>query len=173
MKRKVEQEKTILETKEKMWVLSNMIKKFLSINVFLDETCTIVHLSFLAENHNSLCLIVKIVLPNLKYCTITLFSQIHTFRLLQVKKIVISPWIDNLLETFLLLVLFVYIFILFMPYYNLINLCLNSNMKRHSKAEQEKEAVETTEKLWVLLNMISKEGHSSGVKHLPGSYKRW
>ena len=54
------------------------------------------------------------------------------------------------------MILLFYIFVLFIDYYNLINLCLNRNMKRHSKAEQQKEAIDTSEKLWVLLNMISK-----------------
>ena len=110
MKRKTEDEKATGEAKEKMWVLLNMVKIFLCILVFLDRACAIVHVSFCLGCHFYRCAF-KLHLGNidLLFFHATFLSSVFLHHL--------------------------FVFIFFMLYYNLINLCLNSGIKKHNKAD--------------------------------------
>ena len=127
MKRKAEEEKAAVDTKEKMSVLLNIVKRFLCILVFLDRSCAIVPLSFCLWCHFYQCAF-KLHLGNID---LLFFHAIFLY----------FVFLHHL-----------FVFIFFVLYYNLITLCLNSGTKRHSKADQGKEPIETSEKLWVLSN---------------------
>ena len=122
MKRKGEEQKATGVPKEKMSVLLNMVKIFICILVFLDHACAIVHVSFFLRCDFYRCAF-KLHLGNID---LLFFHAIFLY----------FVFLHHL-----------FVFIFFVLYYNLINLCLNSNIKRHSKADQGKDPIEATEKL--------------------------